>query len=376
MRATVLALLLVVFGAVLWGFWEGFSFLSQGAEPSPGQERIFEVTPGEGFYRVAERLQAEGLITSALRFKILAKLSGRQRSLRVGEYSVRTNMRPIELLGVLSSGKSIERRITFPEGYNIFEMADVVEKSGLARRGEFLAVVRNRRLIRELLGEEHPSLEGYLFPETYNYTKYTPVESLVRGMVDRFRETYATIGHDPQVGGLSRHQLVTLASVIEKETGAPEERPLISSVFHNRLKKKMKLQSDPTIIYGIWVETGMYKNNITRDDITRPTPYNTYTVPALPAGPIANPGRESMAAVVSPATSDFIFFVSKNDGTHTFSATLQEHNSAVQQFQLNSAAREGKSWRELRQKKAGPKTSQKAKASAKKAPAKQPAKKR
>jgi UPF0755 protein len=371
MRAAVLAVLIVAFGGLLWVFWEGFSFLSAGAQPSPGVERVFEVLPGEGFYKVANRLEAEGLVTSAFRFKILAKVSGQQGSLRVGEYAVKTDMRPFEILSVLSSGKSIERKITFPEGYNMFEMSDVVEKSGMAHRGEFLAAVKNKQLIQELLGEALPSLEGYLFPETYLYTKYTPVESLVRNMVARFKENYSSIGHDPKTSGLTRHQLVTMASVIEKETGAPEERPLIASVFHNRLKQKMKLQSDPTIIYGIWVDSGVYKNNITREDILRPTPYNTYTVPALPAGPIANPGRESLAAVINPATSNFIFFVSKNDGTHTFSATLREHNSAVQQFQLNSAARAGKSWRDLKQKKAKPP----AKNAAQAAP-KRPAKKR
>ncbi len=350
MRKLIVGVLILFFGVVLWGFWEGFTFLTKGATSSPGQERIFEVIPGEGFYKIAERLQSEGLITSAFHFKVLAKFSGHQNSLRVGEYQVKTDMRPIEMLGVLSSGKSIERQITFPEGHNIFEMADLIEQKGLGKRDQFLAVVKNLELIKELLGESLPSLEGYLFPETYNYTKYTPLESLVRGMVTRFKENYAGIGHDPATSGLSRHELVTMASVIEKETGAPEERPLISSVFHNRLKIKMKLQSDPTIIYGIWTETGFYKNNITRADILSPTPYNTYTVAALPVGPIANPGREALAAVIAPATSNFLFFVSKNDGTHTFSSTLQDHNSAVQKFQVNAKAREGKSWRDLNQK--------------------------
>jgi len=350
MRKFILGVLIVGFGFVLWGFWEGFTFLSRGAAPSPGQERIFEVMPGEGFYRVARRLEESGLLTSAFHFKVLAKFSGHQDSLRVGEYAVRTDMRPMELLNVLSSGKSIERQITFPEGHNMYEMADLVETKGVGSRGEFLAVVKDPKLIRELLGEDLPSLEGYLFPETYNYTKFTPIESLVRGMVARFKDAYAGVGHDP-AAGLSRHQLVTLASVIEKETGAPEERPLISSVFHNRLRRNMRLQSDPTILYGIWAATGTYKQNITREDILNPTPYNTYTVAALPVGPIANPGKDALAAAVQPATSTFLFFVSKNDGTHTFSESLEQHNSAVQRFQMDRKAREGKSWRDLSQRK-------------------------
>jgi UPF0755 protein len=346
MKSTILGVLIIGFAFLLWGFWEAFTFLSQGPGSPPGEERIFEVLPGEGFYRVANRLATEGLVTDAFRFKILAKLSGQEKTLRVGEYAVRTNMRPMELLEVLSSGKSIERQITFPEGSNMFEMAELIEAKGLAHRGEFLTLVKDKNLIHEVLGENLPSLEGYLFPETYNYTKYTPLASLVRGMVARFKEAYATIGHNPSAG-MTRHQLVTLASVIEKETGAPDERPLISAVFHNRLKRNIRLQTDPTIIYGIWVETGNYKNNITRADIVRATPYNTYSIYGLPFGPIANPGREALAAAVAPAQSAYLFFVSRNDGTHVFSETLAGHNAAVQKFQLDRKAREGKSWREL-----------------------------
>lgn len=347
MRALVVGILVFVFTLTLWVFWQAFVFLTHGPAVGPGEEKIFEVLPGQGFYSVAERLEKEGFTTSAFRFKILAKVSGQESGLRVGEYALKTDMRPMDVLEVLSSGKSIEHKITFPEGTNIFEMAAAVEQKGLAKAADFLALVRDPRLIEELLGEKLPSLEGYLFPETYKYTKYTPVQSLVKGMVARFKETYGKIVYDPNVK-LSRHQLVTLASVIEKETGAPEERPLISSVFHNRLNRHIRLQSDPTIIYGIWIETGSYKQNITRDDITRPTLYNTYTVPALPLGPIANPGSEALMAAAQPATSPFLFFVSKNDGTHTFSENLGQHNAAVQKFQMDQKARTGKSWRDLK----------------------------
>src|SRR5262249_27482550 len=145
---------------------------------------------------------------------------------------------------------------------------------------------------------------------------------------------------------LPRHEMVTLASVVEKETGAPEERPMIASVFFNRLNKGMKLQSDPTIIYGIWVDTGVYKQNITKDDIERPTRYNTYTVAKLPFGPISNPGREALAAVMKPAKSEYFFFVSRNDGTHIFTRTYEDHSKAVKEFQLDPTARANKSWRD------------------------------
>jgi UPF0755 protein len=154
---------------------------------------------------------------------------------------------------------------------------------------------------------------------------------------ERFRTQIASLG-------LTEHQIVTLASMIEKETGAPEERPIISSVFFNRLRKKMRLQSDPTTIYGIWES---YTGNIHRQDLLNPTPYNTYTVPALPIGPIGNPGMLALEAALNPSRSEYLYFVSKNEGRHSFSRTLQEHNSAVRKFQLDPKAREGKSWRDL-----------------------------
>lgn len=346
MKKLVTGLLFIGFAFALVVMWQGIRFLAGGPLPSgEGEERIFEVSPGEGFYKIANRLEQEKLISSAFKFKILAKFSGHADSLRVGEYAVRTDLRPIEMLTILASGKSIERQITFPEGANILEMANAIEGKGIGKKDDFLQKARDPILIESLLGEKQASLEGYLFPETYKYTKYTTLEQLIRSMVDRFKENYASLGYESNA--MTRHQMVTLASVIEKETGAPEERPLISSVFHNRLKRGMRLQSDPTILYGIWAQTGEWKQNITRDDITRPTPHNTYTVPALPTGPVSNPGRDALEAAGHPATSEFLFFVSKNDGTHTFSENLEQHNNAVQKFQMNAQAREGKSWRDL-----------------------------
>jgi UPF0755 protein len=273
----------------------------------------------------------------------------------MGEYALDRSMTPQEVLGVLVSGKSIQYPITFPEGSNVFEMAAALEAKGLYKAEEFLKAVRDPALIQKLLAIEVSSLEGYLFPETYNVTKFTPMNELIANMVQNFKNAYQTLEAQGSLAPvqLARHELVTLASVVEKETGAPEERPLIASVFYNRLQKNMKLQSDPTIIYGIWVETGAYKQNISREDITRATRYNTYTVPRLPFGPIANPGRESLAAVMKPARSEYLYFVSKNDGTHIFTRTYEDHTRAVKDFQLNPAARQGTSWRDLKNKRTG-----------------------
>lgn len=210
----------------------------------------------------------------------------------------------------------------------------------------FLKRVRDPQYTQNLIGEPASSLEGYLFPETYNYTKYTSLDELIRAMVSRFQAVYRDVSKDYK-GPLSRYQVVTLASVIEKETGAPQERELISSVFHNRLKKGMRIQSDPTIIYGYWVETGEPLRNIRKSDIRRPTPYNTYTVKALPIGPVANPGREALRAAMFPADSEYFYFVSRNDGTHIFTTNYKDHLQAVKDYQLNRSAREGKSWRDL-----------------------------
>lgn len=351
MRYLLASVLLMISGLVLWVFWEAMHFLTAPIQAEHNaNEIIFEVKPGEGFYKIAERLEKEKIVTSAFHFKILAKISGQAGSLRVGEYAIARDFRPIEVLTTLASGKSIERKITFPEGTNIFEMANLLQERGLGTRQEFLSLVQDPILVKKHLGEPLSSLEGYLYPETYSYTKYTPLAKLVEVMVERFKDVYKTIEAENKAGW-SRHQIVTMASVIEKETGAPEERPQISSVFHNRLKKGMRLQSDPTILYGLLMQNGTMSGNIKREDILHPTPYNTYTVNGLPAGPIANPGIEALKAVVSPLNSNFFFFVSKNDGTHYFSSTLAEHNAAVKKFQLNREAREGKSWRDLSQQK-------------------------
>ena len=201
----------------------------------------------------------------------------------------------------------------------------------------------NRKFIFSLLKEDLPSLEGYLFPETYHITKYTDERTLIQQMVKRFLQVYSEVIKKGKTSNpiipLKRHQIVTLASIIEKETGASQERPLISSVFYNRLEKKMLLQTDPTVLYGILDETKEMKKNITRKDLETPTRYNTYTNKGLPYGPIANPGRESLLAALQPAQSHYLFFVSRNDGTHYFSEKYQDHQQKVQQYQVHSRGR-------------------------------------
>lgn len=333
-----------------------FLFLN-GAPESEGREIAFDVHPGP-FGVITKELERHGLITDAFRFKLLGRLTGYDGKVRVGEYALRTDMTPMEILKIISSGKSIQHPFTVVEGANIFDISDQLEKKGHGKRAEFLKLCRNSDFLKERLGEPLTSCEGYLFPETYGITKFMDERAILSQMIERFNQNYAKVGANSV--SLSRHQIVTLASIIEKETGAPEERPVISSVYHNRLKQGMKLQADPTVLYGKWVKTGNVLLSITRADLQTPHPYNTYTKIGLPLGPIANPGLEALKAAVAPAQSDYLYFVSRNDGTHVFSSTYEKHNSAVKSFQQNAKARRGKSWRDLsKKKKAAAKSSKK-----------------
>ena len=315
-----------------------------------GIEVVYEVKPGVSFNAMAQEFEEKGLVRNAHFFSIYARLIGERSKVKVGEYLLRTDMVPNEILNVITSGKSIERSFTVSEGLNLYEISELYEKDGFGKREDFWKLSHDRAFIKSLLGEEHDSLEGYLFPETYKLTKYTDTKTLITNMVKRFLYVYNEVIPQSQIHGLSRHEIVTLASIIEKETGAPEERPLISSIFHNRLAKHMKLQTDPTVLYGKAEKLGKMEISITREDLTTPTPYNTYVIPALPPGPIANPGRDALLAAIKPASSAYLFFVSQNNGTHIFSEDYQSHLKAVQRFQLDPKAREGKSWRDLKRK--------------------------
>ncbi len=339
---SILSVFFILISAVA-GFvgFEAYSFLR--SRSTSVAEVVFEVRPGQSAKTVAQNLYDLGLVESATKFYWYARLQKTAGRIRVGEYAIAPAQTPREILNIITSGHSLEHAVTIQEGFNIFEIAEVVEKKGLGGHDEFLNIVRDHNFIRQVLNEDRTSLEGYLFPETYHVTKFTGLKGLVKMMVARFHEVYK----DVPPTAMSRHQLVTLASIIEKETGAPEERPIISSVFHNRLNQGMRLQTDPTIIYGIFVATGSWNKKISRADLSKDNPYNTYTRDGLPPGPIANPSREALLAASQPQQSPYLYFVSRNDGTHTFTKTYQDHERAVMQFQLNARAREGKSWRDL-----------------------------
>jgi UPF0755 protein len=324
-----------------------FSFAMTPMKPQAPESVIVEVTRGQNPQEIAKLLAARSVISDPKLFLRIGRLTNQWSKLKAGEYQLSPGMTPMEILAVLTSGVSIHHPVTVREGENMYEVADELQEKGLAQRARVLELCRDPKFIATLgLGAPPPStLEGYLYPETYFFNKALAPEEMLRQMVRKFSAIWGP-EHESRARELrlTRHQVVTLASIIEKETGAPQERPMISSVFHNRLKKRMRLQSDPTTIYGIWEK---YKGNIHRSDLASVNPYNTYTIPALPIGPISNPGKEALQAALFPSKSEFLFFVSHNDGTHEFTRTFEQHSQAVKRFQLDPKARAGKSWRDL-----------------------------
>ncbi len=311
-------------------------------------EVIFDVSPGSSLVQISNDLQARGLIRHSKVFQVFAKTKGLAAKFKVGEYSLNPAMTPEEIMNVLVSGKSIARSITIAEGLNIFDIAEIFEKNGIGTRAEFFKLVNDPIFIKSLLREDLKSLEGYLFPETYKVTKFEGQRSVLTQMVNRFLAVWKELEPQAQQKAWTRNQVVTFASIVEKETGASFERPVVSSVFHNRIEKKMRFQTDPTIMYGIALQQGKMPTNITKNDLLTPAPYNSYTNAGLPPTPISNPGKEALLATLQPAQTKYLFFVSQNNGTHVFSETLEQHNKAVQNFQVNAKARENKSWRDLK----------------------------
>jgi UPF0755 protein len=238
-------------------------------------------------------------------------------------------MTPAEILSKLLNGQVLLHLLTIPEGLTITQIADVVSQQGLTDRVEFLRLAKDREFIMSL-GIKAETLEGYLYPDTYKFPRPIKAREVLVAMVEQLRQE---VGPDLlariQELKMTMHEVLTLASVIEKETGSGGERPEISAVFHNRLKKHIPLQSDPTVIYGL----PAFDGNLHKKDLSSPSPYNTYRVQGLPPGPIANPGIQAIRATLYPSDSRSLYFVSRNDGTHQFSATLIEHNKAVEKYQ-------------------------------------------
>jgi len=296
---------------------------------------VVEVPEGAAFKEVATQLAQEGLIASPFWFRLWGKVQDAERKIQPGEYDLHTAMSPAEILNALVKGRVIQYSVLIPEGLTARQIGKLLEEARMGKQTDVARLAADPAFVK-LLGVEAKTLEGYLFPDTYHFPRRTKTEDVLRAMVHRFREAY-TPGLRARAAalGMPERHVVTLASIIEKETGRDDERPLISAVFHNRLKKRLPLQSDPTVIYGM----RNFSGKLTRADLSRPTPYNTYTRLGLPPSPIANPGLRSLQAAVNPAPVKYFYFVSKNDGSHHFSVTLEEHNRAVHRYQKKRGAR-------------------------------------
>lgn len=290
------------------------------------------VAPGTGFSQIARQLAQKSLIVSPLRFGLIARIQGLDKGVKAGEYALAPSMTPMQIIDVLTKGRVYLHRLTIPEGFNAAQIAAAVEQAGFGEAKAFLQKTRDPKLLKRL-NIEADSFEGYLFPDTYMFAKGTPIAQIITTMVDHFNQRFTDKWKArARELGFSVHEVITLASIIEKETGNASERKLISSVFHNRLKKNMRLETDPTVIYGI----ENFDGNLTRKHLTTWTPYNTYKIKGLPPGPIASPGAAAIEAALYPEDSDYLFFVSKKDTTHYFSKDINEHNRAVRKYQLRS----------------------------------------
>jgi len=289
----------------------------------------FAVKRGASVKSVASALERRGLIRDARAFEILARWRGLEGSLQVGEFAISGAQPAGTILTILAEGRVKTYEVVIPEGLRSTEIAARLAAAGVVDAEEFLTIVKDPTSATRF-GVEGPSLEGYLYPETYRFPHGLPAEAVVRVLVDHFLATWRTIAAEAERQKLGMREVVTLASIVEKETAAPAERPVIAAVFRNRLARGMRLASDPTTIYGL----PRFDGNLRRRDLEDETnPYNTYKFAGLPPGPIASPGAGALRAVVAPAQTGFLFFVSKNDGTHVFARTYQEHERNVDRYQ-------------------------------------------
>ena len=298
-----------------------------------GTEQFVIIEPGRGTRTIGQRLIEAGVVRDDMTFRAALWRSRRARNLQAGEFRFDRPMTPLEVIDKIARGDVYNRRITFPEGLNIREMARLYEQQGFGKAAAFIDAAGDPSAIRDIDGAA-PDLEGYLFPETYSVPRDTTAAKLVSLMVARFRQLFtAEMQQAAQALELTPRQAVTLASLVEKETAQPSERPIVAAVYLNRLKIGMGMQADPTVIYALQ-RAGRYDGNLRRDDLSFDSPYNTYRYPGLPPGPIASPGLASLQAAVAPAKVDYLYFVSRNDGSHIFARTLVEHNENVRQYQV------------------------------------------
>jgi len=303
------------------------------------EQVVVDIPKGTSVQGIGHILGEAGLIHDDIRFMLLARLKGKATRLKAGEFQLPVGKTPMEILDLLITARPFHYSITIPEGLRGEEIGAIFAAEGWCDPYVFQELMEDEEFIDELGFAGISSLEGYLYPDTYYLTRETRgAKAIILMLVNRFKEVWAEIVSDVDGPVPDQRETVILASIVEKETGDAGERPLIASVFMNRLAKGMKLQSDPTVVYG----SGEFNHPITKNDLKNVNPYNTYVIPALPAGPIASPGKAALLAVLHPAQAEYVYFVSKNDGTHYFSKNLREHINAVNKYQRKNGEKDGK----------------------------------
>ena len=313
-----------------WYFYGGVDRPFKGYD---APEQFVEIPQGAGSAGIAKRLADAGVVQDVNSFRLALWLSGSARRLQAGEYRFDRPMSARQVAEKIARGEVYVRPITFPEGLTIKQMAALYESKGFGEASAFVEAAKNAALVSSI-DPEAKDLEGYLFPDTYSLPRSATAEQLVGRMVASFLKALSQETIAMAAGrGLNVRELVTLASIVEKETGNTSERPLVAAVYSNRLKIGMGLQCDPTVIYAL-ERAGRYDGNLTREDLQFDSPYNTYKYAGLPPGPIASPGRASLDAAANPPDAPYLYFVSKNDGSHAFAATLEEHNRNVHEYQV------------------------------------------
>ncbi|HEX9186865.1 MAG TPA: endolytic transglycosylase MltG [Vicinamibacteria bacterium] len=333
-RRALLALLVpLALAALSWAAW---LHETRSVKVAPGAPPVrLVVPPGSSADAIARQVHGLGLTRHPLVFRLLARQRGVGARLKAGEYALSGPLSLEGILDALARGDVMRRDLTVPEGRSIDEIAVLAVAEGLALEA-FLAAAGDPSAVRDL-DPGATDLEGYLFPDTYDVPQSPEApRALVRRMTDRFRAVIVPELPRIALKGLTVRQVVTLASIVELETARAEERPRIAAVFLNRLEKRMPLQTDPSIIYALR-KAGRWDGNIRKRDLDIDSPYNTYRRPGLPPGPLGSPGREALLAVLEPAATRELYFVSRNDGTHEFSETLVEHNRAVNRYQRRRA---------------------------------------
>jgi UPF0755 protein len=330
----IVAFLLIVAvlaaGGAAWWFYSGVNRAYKGYD---GPEIFVEIPQGTGSVAIAKRLADAGVVQDVNSFRLALWLTGEGRRLQAGEYRFDHPVSAREVAGKIARGEVYVHPITFPEGLSIKQMAALYESKGFGPAKDFADAAKNAALVRALDPDAH-DLEGYLFPDTYNLPRRATAAQLVGRMVQSFMKALTPeLIEAAEARNLTIRQFVTLASIVEKETGNKDERPLVAAVYSNRLRIGMGLQCDPTVIYAL-DRLGRYTGNLTREDLQFDSKYNTYRYAGLPPGPIASPGRASLDAAAHPADAGYLYFVSRNDGSHAFASTLEEHNRNVQQYQV------------------------------------------